>query len=54
LKAVAAEYGVYKNTKFSHQFLKAEWFEQDGQWEVTVQRLEDGTVRCPEIWLTFF
>lgn len=45
LKAVASKFNLYEKTKFSHRFMKAEWFEEDGQWEVTVQRLEDGTVR---------
>lgn len=44
LKAVAAKYDVYKKTKFGHQLLSARWFEEDGQWEVLVQRLDDGAV----------
>ena len=44
LKSVARRYEVYKNTKFGHKFLSARWFEEDGQWDVTLQRLEDGVV----------
>jgi len=44
LKAVAAKFKVYDNTKFSHKFIKAEWFEEDGQWEVHVQRLSDNEI----------
>lgn len=45
LKAVAAKHGVYKNTKFGHKLVSARWFEDDGQWEVSVQKSDDSTVR---------
>ncbi|KAK5285482.1 hypothetical protein LTR55_010919 [Exophiala xenobiotica] len=44
LKSVAKKYDVYKHTKFRHRFISAQWFEEEGQWEVTLQRLEDGVV----------
>lgn len=44
LKSVAKRYDVYKNTKFGHKFLHARWVEEDGEWVVTLQRLEDGAV----------
>jgi hypothetical protein len=47
LKSVAAKYNVYKHVKFSHKFLGAKWFEEEGEWEVSVERVEDGTVSCP-------
>ena len=44
LRVVAKKFGVYDNTKFLHKFLTAKWIEEDGEWEVTLLRLEDNTV----------
>src|SRR3978361_595630 len=44
LKSVAKKYEVYKNTKFRHRFITARWLEENGHWEVTLERLEDGVV----------
>jgi cation diffusion facilitator CzcD-associated flavoprotein CzcO len=52
LKDVAKKFDIYKHIKFSHKLKSARWLKDIGQWEVTVLRLEDGTVRTfNQFWI---
>ncbi|KAH7127790.1 putative MoxY [Dactylonectria estremocensis] len=43
LKGVAASHNLERFVKYRHQVVGAEWLEDQAQWSITIQRLEDGT-----------
>ncbi|GGL13332.1 flavin-containing monooxygenase [Nocardia jinanensis] len=44
LETVAHKHGVYEHIRFEHDVVRAEWYDQEAEWELTV-RTSDGSER---------